>query len=229
MLLGTIVNAVAIIIGALLGIIFKKMSDQMNQTMMSGIGLVTIVIGLSMALKSNNLFLVLLSIVLGGVVGTLLQMEEHLEKWSQRLERKFGHNNQFASSFVTGVLVFCVGPMAILGGLDSGLRGQHDILFTKSLLDGVTATIFSSALGIGVLFSAIPVFLYQGLITILATWITQFIDQAMLDLVIQQMTATGGVLILAIGCNLLGITKIKVANLLPALPLVVIGAPYIQL
>lgn len=228
MFLGTLVNVVAIIIGALLGVILKKMPDRINQSMMNGIGLVTIVIGMSMALESNSLFLVLLSIVIGGVIGTLLKIEERLEKWSQRLEQRFGEKNQFANSFVTGVLVFCVGPMAILGGLDSGVRGQHDILFTKSLLDGVTAIIFSSTLGIGVLFSAIPVLLYQGLITFSATWITQLLSQSVLDLMIQQLTATGGVLILAIGSNLLGVTKIKVANLLPALLVVILGAPYIQ-
>jgi uncharacterized membrane protein YqgA involved in biofilm formation len=181
-----------------------------------------------MSLKTDKMLLVLISIVLGGAIGSLLRIEERLENWSKKLEERFGEANQFANSFVTGVLVFCVGPMAVLGGIDSGLRDNHDILFTKSMLDGLTSIIFSSTLGIGVLFSAIPVFLYQGLIAIFASYITHFFSQATLNLIILQLTAVGGVLILAIGCNLIRITTIKVANLLPALPIAVLIAPFIH-
>jgi uncharacterized membrane protein YqgA involved in biofilm formation len=227
-LLGTIANAMAILIGSLLGRRFKHMKESMSQTVMQGIGLVIIVIGITMALKTDRLFLVLVAIVLGAVIGSWLRIEERLEIWSKEIESRFGEKNEFATSFVTGVLVFCVGPMAILGSLDSGLRNQHDILFTKALLDGFTAMIFSSTLGVGVLFSAIPVFLYQGLMTICSSWITQFISQSQLDLIILQMTSVGGILIIAIGCNLLKITSIRVANLLPALPIVIIATPFIS-
>ncbi|MBH8591155.1 DUF554 domain-containing protein [Paenactinomyces guangxiensis] len=228
MLLGTIVNAIAICIGAFIGRWLRRMEEKMNQTVMQGIALVIVIIGMTMALETDQILLVLLSIVLGGVIGSLLKIEERLEYWSKMLEQKFGGESQFANSFVAGMLVFCVGPMAILGGLDSGLRNHHDILFTKSILDGFIAAIFSSTLGIGVIFSAIPVFLYQGLIALSASWITQFFSQAALDQMIQQITAVGGILIIAIGCNLLRITSIPVANLLPALLLAAIGAPFIQ-
>lgn len=228
MLLGAGVNAIAILFGALVGRWMKGMKDHVSHTILQAIGLVIILIGAMMAFKTDKLFLVLISLVIGGAIGSILQIQDRLEGWSQKLEKHLGEGNQLASSFMTAVLVFCVGPMAILGGLDSGLRGSHNIYFTKSLLDGITAMIFSTTLGVGVLFSFIPVFLYEAFITVGSSWIVQFIPDQLLQLMITQMTAVGGIMIVAIGLNLLNILKIKVADFLPALFIVLILAPYIE-
>jgi uncharacterized protein len=191
---------------------------------MQGIGLVVVLIGLSMALKTEKLLSVLISMALGGAIGSGLRLEDRLNRWSENLEQKMGGRGNLSTGFVTGALVFCVGPMAILGSLDSGLRHDHDILVTKAMLDGFASIVFSSTLGWGVLLSAVPVFLYQGAMTLSASWITQWISGGMLNVVIQQVTATGGLLILAIGTNLLEMTKIRVADFLPALLLSAAGA-----
>ena len=222
-MLGTIVNALAIIGGSLLGIIFSKgIPDSYKQNIMSGVGLSVMLIGIKSALSSDSLMVVIFSVILGAMIGEFLKIEQRLEDlgtfFERKISRKTSDSGSFARGFVTASLVFCVGSMAIVGALESGLTSNHQTLFAKSILDGVTSIIFASSMGIGVMFSSIPVFLYQGLITITAVFMKSFLVPE----TISQMTSVGGLLILAIGMNLLGITKIRIGNLLPGmfLPLI---------
>ncbi len=222
-MLGTIVNALAIIAGSLLGLLFNKgISENYKEIVMSGVGLAVMLIGIKSALVSNSLLVVIFSVILGALIGEFLAIEKHLESLGRFLESKVAakssDTSSFARGFVTASLVFCVGSMAIVGSLESGLTGNHQTLFAKSILDGVTSIIFASAMGLGVMFSSISVFFYQGLITITAVFMKNFLVPE----TIEQMTSVGGLLILAIGLNMLKITTIRVGNLLPGifLPLV---------
>jgi len=222
-MLGTIVNSLAIIAGSLLGLFFSKgIPDNYKEIILSAIGLSVILIGIKSALVSDNLMIIIFSLIVGALIGEALKIEKKLEDLGTLLERKIasksGDTSSFARGFVTATLVFCVGSMAIVGSLESGLTGNHQILFAKSLLDGVTSIIFASAMGLGVIFSSVAVFLYQGMITLTAVFMKGFLVPE----TIAQMTSVGGLLIMAIGFNMLKITKIRVGNLIPAifLPLV---------
>lgn len=250
---GTIVNAAAIIVGGLLGLILQRMSQGIRSTVMQGIGMALIALGFSMTLKSSNFLLIVSSLVLGGVMGELLQVERGLERLGQQLERgvnaltragksagvRSGTDNgeeqpgekkqgRIAFGFVNTTLIYCVGAMAILGALDGGLRGQHDILYTKAMLDGFTAIIFASTMGVGVLFSSVAVFVYQGAIALASSGIASLIEQDMLNEMITQITAVGGILIMGIGINLLELRKINVANLLPSLLIAALAVPLVH-
>jgi uncharacterized protein len=218
-LLGTLVNGLLIVIGTLLGKLLHRIPESMKGTVMYAIGLAVIVLGLQMGFKSENFLIVILSLVLGAVIGEWLGLEDKLNAVGNWLERKIGSNGQgsISQGFVTATLIFVIGAMAIIGALDSGIRGDHDVLYTKSIIDGFTTLILTTTLGIGVIFSAIPVVLYEGLIALFATQIDRFVPQALMDQFILEMTAAGGVMIFAIGLNLTGLTKIRVANLLPGI------------
>ncbi|MDF2682666.1 MAG: hypothetical protein K0R47_3856 [Brevibacillus sp.] len=228
-LLGTLVNAAAIIVGALLGRLLSRIPDSIRQTVMQGIGLAVILLGIKMSLGTENFLLMIVSIVLGAIVGELIGIEKGLNRLGQWLERKLGGNKQgsIATGFVTATLVYCIGAMGVLGAMDSGLRDNHDILYTKALIDGFSAIIFSSTLGIGVLFSAVPVLVYQGLIALLSTQIYNVVSQTTLDAMLVELTAVGGLMIIAIGINILEIRKINVANMLPALVIAALGVPIV--
>lgn len=214
---GTIVNVVAIFLGCSAGFILKsKFPEKIEKIIMQALGLASLLIGMQMAIKADNILLVIFSLVIGGVIGEIINIEADLEKFGERIKRKFKSNNtseRFVEGFLTASLLYCVGSMAIMGAIKEGLSGNPDILYAKSLLDGVTSIAFTAAMGIGVLFSAIPVFLYQGGITLLARTIKDFLSPE----IINEMTAVGGILIWGIGFGLLGIKKIKVGNLLPAI------------
>jgi uncharacterized protein len=219
-LLGTIVNGLLIIIGTILGKLLNRIPEGMKVTVMYAIGLSVMVLGLQMGFKSENFLIVIISLVVGAVTGELLKLEDKLNDVGLWLEKKVGSaggKGNIAEGFVTATLIFVIGAMAIIGALDSGIRGDHDVLYTKSLIDGFTALILTTTLGIGVIFSAIPVVLYEGLIALFATQIDRFVPQALMDQFIVEMTATGGIMIFAIGLNLTGMVKIKVANLLPGI------------
>lgn len=213
-MLGTIVNTGAIILGGLLGVLLRKgIPSNYKVTIMQGIGLSVLVIGLMGAFKTENTLLVVISIVLGSIIGEKVKIEDRLEKLGIWLENKVGKGKgSVAKGFVTASLIYCIGAMAIVGSLESGLTGNHETLFIKSLLDGISAIIFSSTLGIGVIFSAISVFLYQGLITITAG----AMKYLLVEEVVREMSAIGGLLIVGIALNILEIKKISVANMLPA-------------
>lgn len=213
-MLGTIVNSIAIIGGSILGILLRNgIKDEYKSTIMDGIGLAVVIIGIMGGIKSENIILVIASIVIGGLIGEVIGIEKKLDNLGDRLKRSFAKgDSNFTRGFVTASLVYCIGAMAIIGSLESGIQGNHETLFAKSILDGISAIIFASTLGIGVAFSAIPVFLYQGTITLLSNSIKDVLTPE----VINEMSAVGGILIMAIGINILEIKRIKIGNLLPA-------------
>jgi uncharacterized membrane protein YqgA involved in biofilm formation len=222
MLLGTAANVAAIVLGTLLGLLLRQRLPQRIATISTqGLGLVTALIGLQMVIATQNILIVLVSIVVGGVMGELAQIEARLEAFGVRIEKRFGRRHgKFATAFVTSTLLYCVGPLAILGSLQDGLRGDYSILLTKSGLDGIASVAFASTLGIGVLFSAIPVLVYQGSITIAASMLEPYLTSH----IINEITATGGVLIIGIALNVLKVAKIRVGNMLPGILLAAILA-----
>ncbi|HEY8391392.1 MAG TPA: DUF554 domain-containing protein [Capillibacterium sp.] len=229
---GTIINALAIVIGATAGLFIKNgLPERVKQTIMQGIGLAVVMLGLSGALQEIFLLadngqlerrftmLMIFSLVAGGSLGAALRIEERLEHFGQRLEQKFTRlKGGFARGFITASLVYCVGAMAVVGAFEDGLTGKIETLLSKSLLDGVSAIIFGASLGPGVIFSAGSVLVYQGLLTLLAGLLKTVMTAELLS----QMSLIGGILIMSIGLNILEITRIKVGDLLPAifLPLV---------
>lgn len=226
-LLGTLINALLIIAGALIGRIFKNIPESMKSTVLSIIGLAVALLGIKMGFESDNFIILVISLVVGTVIGEWLDLDKQMNRLGQWVESLFSKkrtdNNQIniAEGFVTASLIFVVGSMAVIGALDSGLRNDHNVLITKGLIDGFTSIILASTLGIGVLLSSIPVFVYQGLIALFAGAISSFIPDRALQMYITEMTAVGGVMIFAIGLNIAGLTKIKAANLLPGI--VVVG------
>lgn len=225
--LGTLVNTGAVIAGGIAGTMLRKgIPEKYKKTVMQGIGLSVLFIGISGTIKEmltivngNKLdrqfvMLMIFSLVIGGLLGELLKIEERLENIGNWFQAKIpSKNGSFSTGFVTASLVYCVGAMAIVGALEDGLSGNASTLYAKSILDGITAVIFAATLGIGVAFSAIPVLVYQGGITLLAGFIKPWLN----DMVIAQMSLVGGILIFAIGINLLEIKKINVGNLLPSI------------
>ncbi len=213
---GTIVNVVAIIVGSLAGFLLRGgISKKYTKTIMEAISLSVILIGISGALKSDDILLIIFSLAIGSIIGEFLAIEARLEILGKWLEKRFVKSGEggLAKGFFAASLLFCVGSMAIVGSMESGLTGNHETLFAKSVLDGVASVIFASTFGIGVMFSAVSVFIYQGFITISASMIKPFLIPS----VINQMSAVGGLLIMAIGINMLEITRIKVGNMLPAI------------
>jgi uncharacterized membrane protein YqgA involved in biofilm formation len=219
-LIGTLINIAAVLLGGGLGTLLgDRLPQPIRETVMHGVGLVTLVVGMQLTLETQNILIVLLSVVIGGILGEWWRIAAGLDRLSewlrQRLANRLGERRmgRFSEGFVTASLVFCVGPMTILGAIQDGLSGDFSLLAIKSVLDAFTAMAFASTLGIGVLFSAVTVLVYQGGITLLAG----VADTLLTEPMIAEMTATGGVLILAIGLLLLDIKRIRVANLLPAL------------
>ena len=214
---GTVVNAVTVIIGSLIGLLLKKgIPERFSDSIMKAVALCVIYIGIDGCLKGENTLIAIISMAVGALIGELLRLDDGLNKLGQKLESKFSKDtsgeNSIARGFVTASLLFCVGAMAIVGSLVSGINGNHEILFSKSLLDFISSIIFTASMGIGVMFSAVAVFVYQGIITVLA----QFVGPYLSDAVIADMTCTGSILIIALGLNMLGITKLKVMNYVPA-------------
>ncbi|MFW2366097.1 MAG: DUF554 domain-containing protein [Desulforhopalus sp.] len=217
-MLGTIVNAGAIIAGSLIGLLLSRgIPENYKEIILNAVGLSVVLIGVRSALVSESLMIVIFSMILGALVGEWVKIEKKLETLGQFLEKKIaaksGDTTSFARGFVTASLVFCVGSMAIVGSLESGLTGNHQTLFAKSVLDGVASIVFSSAMGVGVMFSSLAVFIYQGLITLTAVFLKNFLVPE----TIEQMTSVGGLLIVAIGFNMLKITTIRVGNMIPAI------------
>lgn len=217
-MLGTIVNFFAILAGGLLGLLLKKgLPERLSSAVMQGLALMCIYIGVSGSLKGENTLLATVAMVSGGLLGTLLNLDGRVNRLAHWLERKLVRGDAaggtFGEGFVNATLLYCVGAMAVVGSLNSGLSGNHEVLFTKSLLDGVSAVVFASALGAGVLLSAVPVLLYQGTITLLAQWVAPLLSTA----AVNEMTCVGSLLIVAIGLNMLKLTDIKVMNFLPAI------------
>ncbi|GBF11468.1 DUF554 domain-containing protein [Tepidibacillus infernus] len=227
---GTLVNTIAIIFGGMIGAFLPNIPLKMRDTVMQGLGLAVIIQGILMGLKTENFLLVILSLVLGGVLGEILKIDDKLDQLGHWLERKLGGSKKgnISNAFVTATLVYTIGAMAILGSLNSGLNLDHRLLYLKAMLDGFSAIIFASTLGFGVVFSAVPVLIYQGMIALLAKYIHLLFSQELLDTMIVEITATGGILIIAIAINILELKKINVANMLPAIIIAPIGVILVQ-
>lgn len=224
-LFGTIVNGLLIVIGSIFGMFFTRIPEKYKETVMHGIGLAVILIGLQMAFSTEIIVIVLISLLFGAIIGEFFRIEDALNRLGMWLGSKFTTKDDTISvsqGFITGTMIFCIGAMAIIGALDSGIRGDHEVLITKGIIDGFTALVLTTTLGFGVLFSVIPLILYQGAITLFATQIEKWVPEAMLEGLILEITSVGGLLIVAIGLNLLKIKEIRVANLMPALLLVVL-------
>lgn len=213
--LGTLANAAAIVAGSLVGLVMHgRFPESVKKIVFQALGLSVLLIGLQMALKMDRPLVVVFSMVLGAIMGELLRIEDRLEALGERLKRVArSRNAMFTDGFVSASLIYCVGSMAILGSIDDGLRNDPTILLTKATLDGFASIPLASTYGIGVMFSAVPILLYQGGITLAAGALRDVVTPELLT----QLTATGGLLILSIGVNLLGLTRIKVGNLLPAI------------
>lgn len=220
MLLGTIVNAGAIILGSLIGLLAKKAIPQrMGDLIMTAIPIVVMVLGVQFSIESANVLIVIVSLVIGAIIGEWIDIDKKLDEFGATVQSKLkGNDSNFSAAFVSTTLIYCVGSMAILGSIESGINNQHTILYTKALMDGISAIFFASSLGAGVIFSSVSVFLYQGLLTLLAGYVAPYLSAA----VVTEMSATGGILLIALAFTILGIKKIKVANLLPAIFLPII-------
>lgn len=212
---GTVINAAAIVTAGSIGLLLRRgIPQNLSQTLQEGMGLLILIIGVQYGLKAESLAVVGISLALGAVVGEWRQWEAKLETLGVKLEKVFGDGESpFVKGFVSATLVFCVGAMAILGALQDGLTHNYDILLVKSMLDGIFSLIFAASMGVGVLFSALPVFIYQGAISLGASVIKPLLTDPM----ISNITGLGGILIAGIGFNAMGLTRIRVANLLPGL------------
>lgn len=227
-IIGALVNGLAIVVGTLMGKLAHRIPEKVSVTVMQVMGLSVITLGLQMGFKSHQFLIVILSLAIGAVIGEFIDLDEKLNLLGNMIERKFQSQQNdkqtfsMSQGFVTGTLIFVIGAMAIVGALDSGIRGDHSVLFTKAVMDGFISLLLTTTLGIGVIFSAVPVFLYEGIIALFATQINAVVPQDLMNSIITEVTGVGGVLILAIGINLLEIIKIKVANLLPSILIAVV-------
>jgi hypothetical protein len=215
--MGAIVNSVMVIIGSLLGqLIGRYIPKDLNKMMMQGIGLVILIMGISGALQGESTILMILSIVFGVVIGGLLDLDGRVNRFVNNISRKFqgkGDNQQLSHAFISATMIFCVGSMAIIGSLESGLMGDNTTLYTKSVIDTLTVILLSSSLGIGVIFSSIPILVYQGGLTLFARLIAPLLQ----DAVIVEISAVGSVLLVALALNMLEIIDIKLINFIPGM------------
>lgn len=213
-MLGTVVNALAILAGGAAGLLAgRAFPERVRETVVQGMGLAVLLVGLRMTLRAEASILpIILALALGGALGRLAGLEDRLEGWGERLGKAFGAEG-FARGFIAATLLFCVGAMAIVGAMEGGLEGRHDTLLAKAALDGLIAVALAASLGIGVIFSALPVFLYQGAVVLLA----RVLARLLLGPSLAALTGAGGLLIVAIGLNLIGASRIRVADLLPAI------------
>ncbi|MCK8602779.1 DUF554 domain-containing protein [Desulfoferrobacter suflitae] len=227
---GTLINVAAILLGSSLGLLAgSRLSENLRNTVTDGLGLVTSLIGLQMALQTENVLVLLAAMLCGGLIGELLHISEGIEKLGCFLQSRLskGGPSRFSEAFITATLVFCIGPMAILGSIQDGLSGDYSLLTVKSMLDGFASVAFSATLGWGVSFSAVSILIYQGGITLFAGLFDRVLTQPM----IVEMTATGGLIIVGIGLKLLKVKEIRLANFLPALaiaPLIVLLIPVVR-
>lgn len=218
---GTLVNGIAIIFGSVIGIVLKSgFIKAKSKAIMGALGLSTLIIGFQAVIDYTNVLLLIVALALGVLMGEFLKLDDHINHFAYALEKRFakGSDSTFAQGFVTASILFGVGAMAIVGSLESGLRQNETILYTKSLLDFISSIVFASTYGWGVLFSAFVIVIYQGTITLLST----FVAPVMTDMMITDISAVGSALIIAIGLNMLEMTKLKLANFLPAIVVMIV-------
>jgi uncharacterized membrane protein YqgA involved in biofilm formation len=220
-MIGTVVNTVLVIVGSLAGMLLRKgIPENIKKIIITGLGLFTCILGVKMGFEMQRPLVVVLSLILGGVCGEILRIEDFLDSIGERIKRlvKVQGETSFARGFVFASLLFCVGPMTILGSIQAGLQNKPELLFIKSLMDGVSSIILASTLGLGVLFSSASVLVIQGGLTLMAQQFSFLTDPVYLS----DFTSVGGIMIFAIGLKLLDIKPIKVGNFLPALVIVII-------
>ena len=219
-MIGTLVNTVAVLGGGIIGLLLKKrMPERVTSIYFQAIGLFTLVIGITMAIKMGNILIVVSSLAVGSLLGEWWDIEKGAERISDNLKNHFHVGSEkFSEGLVTAFLLFCVGSMTILGTIQEGTGGSPDLLYTKSLMDFFSAILLSSAFGVGVVFSALPLFIFQAALTLLAGYAGSFFT----DEIILGLTSVGGILLIGLGINILGIKKLRIMNMLPSLVIVVL-------
>lgn len=219
---GTLMNVAGVIIGSAIGLtIHSRLPQRIITTTFQGIGLFTIVLGVTMAVKTTNFLLMIVSIVTGSMVGELINIETRLDKLSEKIRKKTQvADDKFSEGFITSSLMFCMGSMAILGALEEGLGGTPHLFMAKSVLDGFCSLVLAASLGVGVIFSAIPLFIYQGGLTLFAS----SLQGSLTESIINELTSVGGLLLIGLGIDILEIKKVKIMNMLPSLVIVVVLA-----
>jgi len=228
-MIGTLANAGAIIIGSIIGILIRsRLPEKVNNIVFQAIGLFTLVIGISMSLKSDNLIVVLISIVAGAIIGQIIDIDKYIHRFARYMQFKYSKGtskdnpedaeDRFSEGLVTSSVLFCIGSMSILGAIEEGMGQTPNLLFTKSVIDGISSIALASSFGIAIAFSSVPLLIYQGGLTFLATFVMRYMSDAMTD----NLTATGGILLIGLAINILKIKEISISNMLPALILVVI-------
>lgn len=219
-MIGTLINIGAVIIGSIIGLlIHTRLSKRIVTIVFHGIGLFTIFLGIKMALKTDNLLIMVFSLVIGSIIGELVNIDKGINNLSDYLKRKIKiGSDKFSEGLITAFLLFCLGSMTILGAIEEGLGGWPNLLLTKSLMDGFSSIALSASLGIGVIFSVIPLLIYQGGLALFAGYLQTFFSQTMIN----ELTAVGGILLIGLGLNILEILKIKMSNMLPSLIIVIV-------
>jgi uncharacterized membrane protein YqgA involved in biofilm formation len=214
-MIGTVVNAVAVIVGGIIGLIFKKnMPERVKSIYFQAIGLFTIAIGITMVYTMEHILIVVSSLAIGSLLGEWWNLETSAERLSEFLKKKFRIGSEkFSEGLITAFLLYCIGSMTILGAIQEGTGGSSDLLFTKSLMDGFSSILLASAFGVGVLVSAIPLIIFQGGITLLAMYASSFFTHD----IILGLTSVGGILLIGLGINILEIKKLRIMNMLPSL------------
>jgi uncharacterized membrane protein YqgA involved in biofilm formation len=223
-MLGNLINVAAILLGCALGKLFgNRLKESYRDAAVKAGGLCLLVLGTQMALGGKQFILMLLSVVIGSVIGEALDIDGAMDRFGKKVEQRFAAGSDgFAKAFVYSTLLFCIGPMSIMGSIAGALRDEHGILITKAVLDGIFSAVLTVTMGIGVLGSAVTTGVYQGAMVLCARWVEQFLTEA----IVTEMTATGGLLILAIGLNMLKIREFKTANMLPSLLLICLFAAF---
>ncbi len=221
-MIAAVVNALAVLVGSFVGLLLhNRIKESMKTVVYVGAGMTSLVIGVQMAMSSGKIVYLALSMIVGGLLGTWWKIEDGVLALGEGLKRVFARKDagsDFAYGFLNASVLFCVGAMALIGSFKAGTEGDYSLIFTKSVMDGFMAIVFSAAMGIGVAFSAVTVLVYQGALTLLAGLVKPYVT----DVLLKELTGVGGALVMMIGINLLGIAKLKTANFLPALLLIVL-------
>lgn len=219
-MLGTIVNVAAVIAGTTIGVLIQsRLPKKIIEIIFQVMGLFTLLLGMMMALKMQHFVIGIGSLVLGSIIGELIGLEKYMNRFSEWVKSKIKlKNEKFSDGLITAFLLYCMGSLTILGAIEEGINGNPELLLMKSLMDGVSSVALASALGIGVGFSAIPLLIYQGGLTLLAGSIGSFFTEP----IINELSAVGGVLLIGLGINILEIKKLRILNMIPALIIVVI-------
>lgn len=223
LLSGVLVNSGAIIVGSLLGIILRNITEEMKDTVTKGIGLGVVALGIQMAIQTQSFIVIIISLCLGAMLGEWFGIEEGMNRLGLLLEKRFARSgSNFAEGFVTASLIFVIGSMGIIGSIESGVSSSHAILYTKSVMDGFMSIMLTASLGAGVLFSSIPIFIYQGTIVLAASVLVRLIPPELMTELMGEISAIGGIMICGIGINILKISYIRVSNFLPGILIMIL-------